>query len=163
MPAVLIAAVLLTVSPTLVYYSRFDRDELFVRLTLAIVICIWRYIDEQKERYILLTAAAMALRSPPWVTFILVAIFLVFLDLMLAVELGRQPRGEEISGLAAVRTAAIALIAWLLAAIWSTLPRRPFDEQTATCWRRAAPGGASGLAAVLGGHPGVALRHQLRL
>ena len=60
------------------------------------VICIWRYLDEQKQRYLYVLAAVLALSfATKEVTFITVAIFLVFLDLMLAVEFGKRREGED--------------------------------------------------------------------
>jgi uncharacterized protein (TIGR03663 family) len=131
MRAVLIAAVLLTISPTLLYYSRFDRNEAWmVFWTLAMVVCIWRYLSDQKSLYLYVLAALMALSfASKEVTFITVAIILVFVDLMLAIELGKRREGEQVSdGDVLVRTAMIAPVAWLIAAIWPLLGQKPFGR-----------------------------------
>jgi len=63
MRTVLIAAVLLTFSPTLLYVSRFFRDDIYITVwTLTNVICIWRYLEEQKGLYLYVLAGAMAFR-----------------------------------------------------------------------------------------------------
>jgi predicted membrane-bound mannosyltransferase/DNA-binding beta-propeller fold protein YncE len=129
---VLIAAVLICFSPTLLYFSRFDRDELYICVwTLAIVICAWRYIDEQKDGYLYLMAAALALSFATMeVTFILAAILLLFFNFMFAVEIGKRREDEEASNLeVAVRTAALAPVAWLIAAFWYVLPSKPFGRE----------------------------------
>jgi predicted membrane-bound mannosyltransferase/DNA-binding beta-propeller fold protein YncE len=132
MQAVLIAAVLLTVSPTILYFSRFFRNELFMLVwTLGIVICIWRYLDEERERYLYVMAALLALSfATKEVTFITAAITLLFLNLMFAVELGKRREGERIDGTRVVlRTVILAPVAWVIAAAWSFLPGRLFGLQ----------------------------------
>jgi predicted membrane-bound mannosyltransferase/sugar lactone lactonase YvrE len=128
MPAVLIAAVLLTFSPTLLYFSRFYRNELYIAVfTLGIVICIWRYLEDRKMTYLYALAALLALSfSSKEVTFITAAVILLFLDLMLAVEIGRRRPHEDVSrGLVIVRTLALIPVAWLVAAAWPLLGRHP--------------------------------------
>src|SRR5690606_6809455 len=65
-------------------------------------------------------------------TFITIAIMLVFIDLMLAVELGKRRAGEEITNAGlALRTAAIAPFAWLIAAFWPLAgPRLRFGRES---------------------------------
>jgi predicted membrane-bound mannosyltransferase/sugar lactone lactonase YvrE len=96
--AVLIAAVLITVSPTLLYVSRFFRHDPYVIVFFfATVICTWRYLDERKPRYLYLFGLFLGLAFATMeITYIYVAILLVYVNLMLAVELG-QPRKDEYS------------------------------------------------------------------
>jgi uncharacterized protein (TIGR03663 family) len=132
MPAVLIAALLLCFSPTLLYFSRFYRNDLYLSVwSFAVIICIWRYIDEQKERYLYVMAAALALAfATKEVTFILVAIILLFLNFMLAIELGKRREDEKTPGLdVALRTLLLLPFAWLVAASWYLLPGRPFGRE----------------------------------
>jgi predicted membrane-bound mannosyltransferase/DNA-binding beta-propeller fold protein YncE len=138
MPAVLIAAVLLTFSPTLLYFSRFFRNDIYLAVwSLAMVICVWRYLDEEKDRYLYALAAVMAFSfATKEVTFITVAIFLVFLDLMFAIELGKRFRTtvhgsrfarephEKTSLEVFVSTALFAPWAWLIAALVPVFPNR---------------------------------------
>jgi uncharacterized protein (TIGR03663 family) len=131
MKAVLIAAVLLTISPTILYVSRFDRHDIYISVwMLAMTICIWRYLDERRPGYLYALAAVLALSFGTMeVTFIHAAILLVFLDLMLAVELGRRRDDEAVSDLTvAARSLSLAPIAWLIAALWPLLGRRPLER-----------------------------------
>ncbi len=58
----LIAAVLLVFSPSLLYYSRFARNDIFmVVFALALAGVMWRYIDEQKHRWLYIGAGLIAL------------------------------------------------------------------------------------------------------
>jgi len=132
MPAVLIAAVLLAFSPTLLYFSRFYRNEAYMLVwTLGMAVCVWRYLDEGRDRYLYALAALLALSfATKEVTFITAALFLVFLDLTFAVEIGRRKEGEEVSGsFAALRTLLVAPVAWLIAAGWPLIGRAPFGLQ----------------------------------
>jgi predicted membrane-bound mannosyltransferase/DNA-binding beta-propeller fold protein YncE len=132
MRAVIFAAVLLTFSPTLLYYSRFYRNEAWMLVwTMGMVICIWRYLDEQKKGYLWALAAIMALSfASKEVTFITVAILLVFIDIMLAIELAKRRQGETITDArVAARAALFVPIAWLIAALWPLLGTRPFGRE----------------------------------
>ena len=58
----LVAALLLTFSPAMLYFSRFARNDVLMAVwTLGLVICMWRYLDEGKNRYLYITAALVAL------------------------------------------------------------------------------------------------------
>src|SRR5436309_3389813 len=58
----LVTATLIAVSPALLYYSRFAREDIYAAVfTLGIVICVWRYIDEEKPHYLYISAALLAL------------------------------------------------------------------------------------------------------
>ena len=58
----LIAAVLLAFSPSLLYYSRFARNDIFMAVfALALVGVMWRYIDERKNRWLYIGAALVAI------------------------------------------------------------------------------------------------------
>ncbi len=58
----LFAAVLLTVSPAMLYYSRFARNDILMAVwTFGLVICMWRYFDEGRHRYLYISAALLAL------------------------------------------------------------------------------------------------------
>ena len=56
------AAALLTVSPAMLYYSRFARNDILMAVwTFGLVICMWRYFDEGRHRYLYIAAALLAL------------------------------------------------------------------------------------------------------
>lgn len=57
----LIAAGLLAFSPSILYYSRFARNDIFMAVfTLALVGVMWRYLDERKNRWLYIGAALVA-------------------------------------------------------------------------------------------------------
>src|SRR3972149_170265 len=59
--AALIPAALLAVSPTLLYFGRFDREDIYAAFwTLAIVVCLWRYLDGQRPTWLAGLAPALA-------------------------------------------------------------------------------------------------------
>jgi uncharacterized protein (TIGR03663 family) len=58
----LAAAVMLAFSPSLLYYSRFARNDIFMAVfTLALVGVMWRYMDERKNRWLYIGAGLVAL------------------------------------------------------------------------------------------------------
>ena len=53
------AVALLAFSPTVVYYSRFFREDIYLAFfTLLAVVAIWRYLEDKRERWIFVFAAA---------------------------------------------------------------------------------------------------------
>ena len=58
----LVVATLLAFSPAMLYFSRFARNDIFMAVwSFGLVIVLWRYIDERKNRYLYLMAALLAL------------------------------------------------------------------------------------------------------
>ena len=58
----LFTSVMLAFSPALLYFSRFARNDILMAVwVLGLVICMWRYIDEGKHRYVYIAAALLAL------------------------------------------------------------------------------------------------------
>ena len=58
----LFSAALLTASPTILYFSRFARNDILMAVwALGLVICMWRYFDEGRSRYLYASAALLAL------------------------------------------------------------------------------------------------------
>ena len=58
----LFVSVLLAFSPTMLYFSRFARNDILMAVwTLGLVISMWRYLDEGKSRYLYIGAALLAL------------------------------------------------------------------------------------------------------
>jgi uncharacterized protein (TIGR03663 family) len=129
MTAVIIAMVLLTISPSLLYFGRFLREDIYTTVwTFAMFICVWRYLDEGKDRFLYGLAAAMALAyATKEVTFITVAVLLLYLDLALAFELGKRREGEQISNLSVlIRSLAYVPFAFVSAGLWPLLGKTPF-------------------------------------
>lgn len=58
----LFTSILLAFSPALLYFSRFSRNDILMAVwVLGLVICMWRYVDEGKSRYIYFAAGLLAL------------------------------------------------------------------------------------------------------
>ena len=57
----LLAAVMLALSPSLLYFSRFGRNDILMAFWAAsILVLMWRYIHEGKHRYLYLASAVLA-------------------------------------------------------------------------------------------------------
>ncbi|MDP6719941.1 MAG: TIGR03663 family protein, partial [Pirellulaceae bacterium] len=58
----LLVAGMLAFSPTMLYFSRFARNDIFMAVwTLALVGVVWRYMDEKQTKWLYAAAALMAL------------------------------------------------------------------------------------------------------
>ena len=57
----LLAGVMLALSPAMLYFSRFGRNDILMAFwALALLILMWRYIHEGKHRYLYLASAVLA-------------------------------------------------------------------------------------------------------
>ena len=57
----LLAGVMLALSPAMLYFSRFGRNDILMAFwALALLILMWRYLHEGKHRYLYLAAAVLA-------------------------------------------------------------------------------------------------------
>ncbi len=91
------------ISPALLFFSRYTRSDIYAALwTFAIVVCIWRYLAERRPLYLYVLAGALAFSfATKEITFMTSALFLIYLDLLLAweilVQLRRalRPAGES--------------------------------------------------------------------
>ncbi len=77
----LATAAMLLISPAVLYYSRFNRHDIYVELfTVLIALSIWKYFDERKEFWLYAAAALLALSFTSMeTTFIFTAVFAIFL------------------------------------------------------------------------------------
>ena len=84
-----VTSVLLALSPSLLYFSRFGRNEiLMVFFAVALLIVMWRYLNEGKNRYLYIASALLALIfATKETSYILVTIFGAALFLMAITEL----------------------------------------------------------------------------
>ena len=58
----LAVAILLAFSPFFLYYSRYARDDIyFAFFTLLLVVCIWNYIADRRQRWLYIGVAALSL------------------------------------------------------------------------------------------------------
>ena len=70
-------AVLLALSPSMLYFSRFGRNEIIMAFwAVALLIVMWRYLHEGKRRYLYIASAILALMfATKETSYIIVAIF----------------------------------------------------------------------------------------
>ncbi|TAK32113.1 MAG: TIGR03663 family protein [Chloroflexota bacterium] len=98
----LVAAILLAISPSFLYYSRFIRHDIYMAVwALILVIAGWRYLAERRPIYLYVGAAALSLSfTTKEDTFITVAIFGAFLLIVAGPEVLRAlARGAQLTGL----------------------------------------------------------------
>lgn len=118
----LATSALIAFSPSLLYYSRFAREDIYAAVfTLTLVVCLWRYLAEKKDGYLYGAGFALALAfATKENAFITSAIVVLFLDLAVAGALARQT-GRHMGD---ARRAypfyllAYAPVAWLIVALW---------------------------------------------
>lgn len=92
----LAVAILLAFSPLLLYYSRYVRNDIYSAFwSLLLVVCMWRYFEERKARYLYIGAAALSLSfCTKESSYITVAIFALFLLIIVAKELVSRVRNR---------------------------------------------------------------------
>ncbi len=85
-----LACFLLAVSPSMVYFSRFAREDIYMAcFTLLLVVGTARYLRTRKLRWILVAAAGFALSyATKEATFLTIAVFGSFFGALVAWELG---------------------------------------------------------------------------
>ncbi|MEZ4554364.1 MAG: TIGR03663 family protein [Dehalococcoidia bacterium] len=115
------AALFLTLSPTLLYYSRFAREDIYIWLwTVLLFVSVWRYLDDGRDRWLGIAAAALALSfATKESVYLSIAILLLYLDVRLTIDFldqrGTSGRDRWLEGLF------LAPVAWLVAAFWQPL------------------------------------------
>jgi uncharacterized protein (TIGR03663 family) len=118
------ACALLTISPTLLYFSRFvgagAQDIVLAVTALLIVAGIWRYLADGRSHWLYLIAGSLSLSfATKEVTFIIALIFILWLNgltaAMFASRRAASPRRRI------VWSAAIFPIAWLIVMLWPAL------------------------------------------
>ncbi len=85
-PAALIAAVLLAASPSILYFSRFIRNDIYMAVwTLALVVVMWRYLERPRTALLVAWAALWALafttKETSYITAGILGLYLVLLAL----------------------------------------------------------------------------------
>jgi uncharacterized protein (TIGR03663 family) len=85
-----LACFLLAVSPSMVYFSRFAREDIYMAFfTLLIVVGVARYVHTRKMRWLVIAAAGFAFSyATKEATFLTVLVFGSFLGALIAWELG---------------------------------------------------------------------------
>jgi uncharacterized protein (TIGR03663 family) len=81
---------LLAVSPSMVYFSRFAREDIYMAcFTLLMVVSVARYVRERKIGWLVLAAAGFALSyATSEATFLTIAVFGSFLGALIVWEIG---------------------------------------------------------------------------
>ena len=99
-----VTSILLTLSPSLLYFSRFGRNEVLMAVwAVALLILIWRYLHEGKNRYLYMISAVLALafatKETAYIIMVIfgAALFLISLPEIVALLL-RRIRLREMSG-----------------------------------------------------------------
>jgi len=118
---VLTASALLVVSPSLLYYSRFSRNDLFIAVwTVLLIASVWRYRDDGRLRWLLVTSVALSLSfATKETTYLTAALLLSYVSVTLAFELvSRLNEVPQSSAKRFVWGLALAPFAWLVAALW---------------------------------------------
>ncbi len=124
----LAAVAFIAFSPTLVYFSRFLRMDIYLAaFILAMVVALWSYLHTGKTRWLIIFAVALSLAfSTKEAAFLFVAFLLLYLNGHLALDLVTatlRTRGANTPSRRLAYAAVIYPIAWLLAALWPFLSR----------------------------------------
>lgn len=124
----LAAVALLAFSPTLVYFSRFLRMDIFLAVfLLAMVVAMWNYLRSGRTRWLVVFAAALALAfSTKEAAFLFVAFALLYLNGRFALHLARatlRARGMDDTWSRLALATALYPVAWLIAGLWPFLRR----------------------------------------
>ena len=84
----LIVSALLVFSPAMLYFSRFARNDILMAVwTLGLVIIMWRYLDEGKNRYLYMASVLLALAFATKETAYIITVILgAFLTLLIFVD-----------------------------------------------------------------------------
>jgi len=128
----IIVAVLLTFSPTFLFFSRYARNDIYIVFwTLLLVVCLWRYFEERKARYLYIGAAALSLSfCTKEATYFTAGIFILFLFIASAKELVARVRNRfDLKGLPAPAEFLLiigALVLPLFAAAVQLIPKMNF-------------------------------------
>ncbi len=119
------AVAFLAFSPTLVYFSRFLRMDIFLAFFLLLLVAAaWNYLRDGRARWLIVFAAALALAfSTKEAAFLFVAFLLLYLNGRLALDLaGDGPAGRS-GWRRALFAVALFPAAWAIAALWPFLER----------------------------------------
>ena len=86
----LVACFLLAISPSLVYYSRFAREDIYMAFfTMLLVVATGRYVHSHKYRWCLIGTVAFVLSyATKEATFLSIVVFGSFLAILIAWEVG---------------------------------------------------------------------------
>ena len=115
----LFTSVMLAFSPALLYFSRFARNDILMAVwVLGLVICMWRYIDEGKHRYVYIAAALLALAfASKETSYLITALLGLFLTMWVLYR--NVPRVLAKADIRIAETTTVAAIGRLISAFWN--------------------------------------------
>ncbi|MBI5956565.1 MAG: TIGR03663 family protein [Chloroflexi bacterium] len=115
----LFTAFLIVISPSILYYSRALRHDIFALAgTMALVVCFFRFLDDRRRLWIYLGAGAFAIAfSSHELTYITGFILLTFLVMALMVELARKGARPLAEALLSIDVSTISACVVILLAI----------------------------------------------
>ena len=118
----------LAFSPTVVYFSRFLRMDIYLAFfILLMVVAVWSYLHNGRTRWLIVFVIALALAfSTKEAAFLFVAFLLLYLNGYLALELAAanlQARKADTLSNRLLLAAALYPFAWVLAGLWRYLKR----------------------------------------
>ena len=126
--ATLIAAVMLALSPNLLYFSRFGRNDIIMMFwAVALFVLMWRYLHssrepEQRRIFLYLASAVVAfMYATKETSYLLVAIFGFILFLTALPELWHWVRGRAALAREGTQTALFLLLITLTLPQWSAI------------------------------------------
>lgn len=119
----IVVAVLLAFSPTMLYFSRFARNDIIMAVwTFGLVVVMWRYLEEGKSRYLYLGAALLALMFATKETAYVVALGLgSFLFILATVDIGPWLMGRRSLSQFSRAGSFLILMVTLTLPMWSAL------------------------------------------
>jgi predicted membrane-bound mannosyltransferase/DNA-binding beta-propeller fold protein YncE len=133
----LATALMLAISPALLYYSRYIRDEVMLcSLMVLLILCMFRYLESRSTGWLIATAVTLATAFLTMeASFIFGGVFGAFLVLALALQVwaGRWPAPNGDAGLADSRrfsfrvTLVVSLAALAVGAVLYVFRVKPFD------------------------------------
>ncbi len=120
------AVTFIAFSPTIVYYSRFFREDIYMAFfTMLMVASMWRYLAGGRDRWLIVLALAFAgSMATKEATYLTLAVFLIFLDVYLATLLATstlEARGLNSAWRRFMLAVGLAPWAWAIAAAWPFL------------------------------------------
>ena len=121
------AALLITISPSILYFSRFAREDVIVALpTVLAFLAVWRYREEPRLRWLVLLSASLALSfTTKESAYLTAAVLLLYLDIAVAHRLFWSRPSSKGASIDAQLVAGLWLLptAWIFAALWGPLAR----------------------------------------
>lgn len=91
-----ITGLLLAISPSLLYFSRFGRNDIIMAvLTVSLFVLLWRYCHNPRNRYLYISSALLAIAFASKETAYIVAAIFGALALLLAIPFTREKASQE--------------------------------------------------------------------